>query len=77
MSSALNGSWILEKSENFDEVMKELGKFTFAKNSPYFHNYISLTQKKQVLALSYVKLATQSRLHLFLVTMEATNGPLK
>jgi hypothetical protein len=26
MSAALNGTWVLEKSENFDEVMKELGK---------------------------------------------------
>ena len=26
MTSELNGTWILEKSENFEELMKELGK---------------------------------------------------
>lgn len=29
MSSKLNGTWILEKTENFEEFMKEYGKAFF------------------------------------------------
>ena len=34
MASELIGTWILEKSENFEELMKELGTDYFIFNKP-------------------------------------------